>query len=383
VKPFVVLVAAALAVVGLARAAAPGTFAAAQPTLAVVVIGSGSVTSSPAGIACPGRCRATFAAGTRVVLSATPRGGARFLRWGGSCSGAGACRVTVSALAAVAAQFEAGGTTGPGPAVAQAGSYAGSNGQNGNGFTLWVAPGGRAALNVTNPLTQLSCVPAGSGLNDHIRILKAAIRPNGSFTVKKTQTGIVRGFPATFTYTVSGRFQRAAQGRLAGAQGTWREDVVLGGQGGRCTSNEQSWTVTHEQLPVPRRPVVLPGNYTGSNGQNGNGFTLTVTPDGKAAVNVTDPLTQMGCTPSARGLNDRLRILRIPVAAGGSISAKTAQDGVIGGKNARFTYTVSGWFMGPTAAGAATVAGIWREDVEFSDGERCSTNEQTWTVTRS
>jgi Divergent InlB B-repeat domain len=383
VRAVVVLLVAALAVVGLARAATPGTVAAAQPTLAVVVLGSGSVTSAPAGIACPGRCKATFAAGTRVVLTATPRNGARFLRWGGSCGGAGTCRVTVSALAAVAAQFEAGTPAPSGREVAQAGSYTGSNGQNGNGFTLWVAPGGRSALNVTDPLTGLSCVPAGSGLGDHLRILKAAIRPNGSFSAKTTQTGIVRGFPATFTYTVKGRFQRATQGRQASAEGTWREDVVLGGQGGRCTSNEQSWTATHEQLPVPQRPVVQPGNYSGSNGQNGNGFTLTVTPDAKSVVNVTDPLTGLGCTPSGSGLGDRLRILRAAIAADGSFAAKTTQDGVIRGRNARFTYTVSGWFMGPTAAGPTTVGGIWREDVEFSDGERCTSNEQIWTVTRS
>ena len=63
------------------------------------------VTSAPAGISCPGKCAATFAAGSRVLLTPKSKGGSRFLRWGGDCTGAGACRVRVSALAAVAAEF--------------------------------------------------------------------------------------------------------------------------------------------------------------------------------------------------------------------------------------------------------------------------------------
>jgi Divergent InlB B-repeat domain len=82
-----------------------GTAAAVKPTLAVIVVGSGRVTSAPAGISCPGKCSATFAAGARVVLTATAKTGSRFLRWGGNCKGAGACRVRVSALSAVSAQF--------------------------------------------------------------------------------------------------------------------------------------------------------------------------------------------------------------------------------------------------------------------------------------
>jgi Ca2+-binding RTX toxin-like protein len=56
----------------------------------------GSVTSTPDGIACPGRCTATFAAGTRVTLRANPSKSWAFARWGGSCSGKSAtCAVTL------------------------------------------------------------------------------------------------------------------------------------------------------------------------------------------------------------------------------------------------------------------------------------------------
>jgi hypothetical protein len=67
--------------------------------------GSGTVTSSPAGIACPGTtCSARFAHGTSVTLTATPA--SDFVGWsGGGCSGTGTCKVTMNADTAVTAQF--------------------------------------------------------------------------------------------------------------------------------------------------------------------------------------------------------------------------------------------------------------------------------------
>jgi len=77
----------------------------APSTVAVAVVGSGSVTSSPAGIACPSKCSASFVAGTNVVLTPKASSGWSFDRWGGSCSGDVACAVKVSGLAGIAAQF--------------------------------------------------------------------------------------------------------------------------------------------------------------------------------------------------------------------------------------------------------------------------------------
>ena len=85
-------------------------------TLGVVVIGAGSVSSRPAGISCPGTCVASFPAGTKVVLLPKANNGSTFLRWGGSCTGTGACDVDVTSLASVAAQFSAGKALAPAPA---------------------------------------------------------------------------------------------------------------------------------------------------------------------------------------------------------------------------------------------------------------------------
>jgi hypothetical protein len=80
------------------------------PTLTVGVngAGSGTVTSSPAGISCPTDCTETYQAGTAVTLSASPAAGSAFGGWSGSgCAGTGACTLTLSAAAAVTATFNA------------------------------------------------------------------------------------------------------------------------------------------------------------------------------------------------------------------------------------------------------------------------------------
>lgn len=67
--------------------------------------GSGTVTSSPAGINCGSTCSANYATNTIVTLTATPAGGSTFAGWSGNCSGTGTCQVTMSAARSVTATF--------------------------------------------------------------------------------------------------------------------------------------------------------------------------------------------------------------------------------------------------------------------------------------
>jgi Divergent InlB B-repeat domain len=68
--------------------------------------GSGTVTSSPSGIDCGATCTAAYSKGTTVTLTATPDAGSTFTSWGGDCTGAGPCTVTMDQDRAVTATFD-------------------------------------------------------------------------------------------------------------------------------------------------------------------------------------------------------------------------------------------------------------------------------------
>jgi hypothetical protein len=78
-----------------------------QNLVSILGIGSGSVTSSPAGIDCSsGTCSASFNSGTSVTLTPQPGLGSFFVGWSGACSGTGTCIVPMGADKAVTAQFK-------------------------------------------------------------------------------------------------------------------------------------------------------------------------------------------------------------------------------------------------------------------------------------
>lgn len=72
--------------------AATATFVKAKTRLTLAVTGGGRVTSSPAGVSCPGRCTGSFAAAS-VRLRATPARGRRFVGWSARCGRRETCVV--------------------------------------------------------------------------------------------------------------------------------------------------------------------------------------------------------------------------------------------------------------------------------------------------
>jgi hypothetical protein len=83
------------------------TFAPSTYTLTVNKTGTGTVTSSPAGINCGSTCSASFSNGAIVALTAVAGTNYTFAGWGGACSGTGTCNVTVSTAQTVTATFNA------------------------------------------------------------------------------------------------------------------------------------------------------------------------------------------------------------------------------------------------------------------------------------
>jgi hypothetical protein len=220
-----------------------GETAAAKPTLAVVVVGSGRVTSKPAGISCPGKCVATFAKSTTVLLTPTAKSGSRFLRWGGSCSGTRACRVKVSALSAVAAQF-IGPSTKPAPpqSAVETGGYSG-RGFGGLEVTFLVPAGAGSVLDFSSSRGPTVTCAGGGSYSTPFTIPKATIKPDRSFTAKASEGAVVNGANATITYSVTGRFQGTSAAGAPTAAGVYREDIVFTDTPNRkCTSNDQQWS---------------------------------------------------------------------------------------------------------------------------------------------
>jgi phospholipase C len=74
-------------------------------TVTIAGAGTGTVTSSPAGINCPTTCSASFAQNSQITLSETPGTNNTFAGWSGACTGTASCSVTLSAASSVIATF--------------------------------------------------------------------------------------------------------------------------------------------------------------------------------------------------------------------------------------------------------------------------------------
>ncbi|HZF68051.1 MAG TPA: hypothetical protein VEZ47_08440 [Gemmatirosa sp.] len=115
-------------------------------TIAAAGRGSGSVTSSPAGISCTiaggvasGACSASFDVGTTVALEATAAGTlSAFTGWSGACSGT-TCQLTVAAPTSVTAGFAGPTVTVIARDIATAGPALGNG-------TVTLAPGVTCAI---------------------------------------------------------------------------------------------------------------------------------------------------------------------------------------------------------------------------------------------
>ena len=346
------------------------TFTANPPpthTLTVALAGSGSGRVSGGGLSCPSTCSKSFASGTAVTLTASPATGSSFSGWSGACTGTGACAVTMNSDQSVTATF-ASGSQSPG-------SYSGSTHQ-GYALSFYVAADGTQMQDVSIPTVGIGCTPTNS-FADQLNVASIPIGAEGSFTSTTTQTGVLSGAPATFTYTFSGNFAGTT------ATGVFREDIAFNnGTAYSCTSNVQSWSVTRDTQGSQAASAPPPGSYSGSTHQ-GYGLSFYVAADSKQMQDVSIPTVGIGCTPTS-SFADQLNVASIPIGADGSFTSTTTQTGVLSGAPATFTYTFNGHFHGTTSSGDERVGGQLREDIAFNNGTAysCTSNVQSWSVTR-
>ena len=131
------------------------TFTLVRATLTVGRSGSGSggVTSNAAGISCGSTCSSSFIVGATVALTATPTVGSRFSGWTGTCTGTGACTVTMNQALSLTAIF----TLIPEPlTVSRAGAGSGRVASNPAGIACGSACSSSFTYGATVPLTAIA-----------------------------------------------------------------------------------------------------------------------------------------------------------------------------------------------------------------------------------
>ena len=157
--------------------------------LAVSVIGSGTVSSAPAGISCGARCSASFAGATTVTLTALPASDSNLTSWTGCPSVNGAmCTVNMTTDMTVTATFTlkpptitgitpANGTVGAGVTIT--GNYFGSS-QGSSTVTFNGVPAPVSSWSDTS----ITCtVPAGAVTGAVVVRTQGGSATGGTFTV--------------------------------------------------------------------------------------------------------------------------------------------------------------------------------------------------------
>jgi hypothetical protein len=308
-----------------------------------------------------------------VTLTASPDLGSSFGGWsGGGCSGTGTCTVTLSSDQSVTATFASGP---PAP-----GSYSGTTHQ-GYAASFYVSADSTHLQDVSIPTVVIGCTPTNN-FTDQLDVASIPIAGDGSFTSTTTQSGVLSGAPAMFTYTFSGHFHGTTATGDERVGGQLREDISFNnGTSYSCTSDVQSWSMTRDTQGSQTASPPPPGSYSGTTHQ-GYAASLSVSADSTQLLNVSIPTVVIGCTPT-NNFDDHLQFSSIAIQPDGSFTASASQSGTLGGSPAMFTYTFNGHFHGTSASGAERVAGQFREDITFNNGTAyaCTSNDQSWSVT--
>ncbi len=303
--------------------------------------GTGTVTSSPAGISCGATCSHQFNEGTAVVLSGAPGTHSTAVQWTGcdTVTGSNECDVTMSAAKNVTATFGlitfpltvtkvGSGTVTSAPTGISCGATCEARFDDGAVVKLAATPEAGA------PAVQWSGCDAEPGGECEVTISAAKnvtatfVAPERSFKVSVEGSGEVTSTPAGIECTAAGG---------AGCEATFAEGAE----------------VKLKAAPAAGAPGVEWKACTGNN----------VNPAGECVVKIAAGVEAKANFPKATG---RLTVTKV---GNGYVSSKPAGIGCGGTCTATFPLGTSVTLTGTAAA--ATEAVIWSGCQSLATGNRC------------
>ncbi|MGK0617432.1 InlB B-repeat-containing protein [Meiothermus cerbereus] len=274
--------------------------------------GSGTVTSSPAGINCGATCAASFAQGTTVTLTAAPASGSVFAGWsGGGCSGTGVCTVTMSAAQSVTATFNTAPASTFSLTVNKSGTGSGTISSNPTGINCGATCS--AAFSAGTSITLSATAASGStfagwsgggcsGTGTCSLTMNAAQNVTATFntaqsfgTLNLQVSGLPSGNSATLTITGPDGFNQ--QRTILTGTGQSLSDVVTGSYTVTAPSVVVSGT-TYNPNPASQNVAVTTGSATASVNYTqapAASFALTVNKGGTGSGTVSSSPAGINC----------------------------------------------------------------------------------------
>jgi type II secretory pathway pseudopilin PulG len=245
--------------------------------------GTGSVSSSPAGISCGANCW-QFASGTSVTLTAVAGSGSTFVGWnGGGCSGTAPCTVSMTGATTVTATFD------PAAAntltVTKAGTGAGTVSSSPAGISCGTTCSASSASFASGTSITLTAA-AGSG-STFAGWSGGGCSGTGTCTVSVSgATTVTANFAASVTYSLTVT-------KVGTGTGTVSSAPAGISCGATCSASFASGTtVTLTAVPIGGTGFTI---WTGCATTSGN--TCTVSMDAARSVTATFTLNGVCTTP--------------------------------------------------------------------------------------
>ena len=204
-------------------------------------LGSGTVTSNPAGISCGGDCSRTYNYNTSVTLTAAASAGSIFAGWsGGGCSGTDPCIVTMNGVKTVTATFNVVAprtyTCAAKPATGTAWNTVSSYTQTWNGSAWTPADDATTEYNATASATacRYKCATNytwnGSSCALNTYTLTVSKAGTGTGTVTSNPAGISCGADCTQPYNYNTAVTLTATPAANSTFASWSGDCNASGQ---------------------------------------------------------------------------------------------------------------------------------------------------------